>query len=212
MRYNPKTETLYNRGDDFKVIKGDYRRPEFKQLADSQIWVVTEKVDGMSVVWELVRNGQFSYGGRTRKTQFTPEQTAFMENTGAKFSYNARKIFDSHPTLEALSVYAELYGPGIQNGGALSEELEVSAFDITANDIYMPWQRFVETCDMLEVGSVPLIFDWPVTMELARFLTTNGFESSLADIKPEGVVARTPVYMYDAQGRRIMWKLKLSDW
>lgn len=42
----PKIETLYDRGDDFKVDTGRVRRPEF--LVPSS-WIVTEKIDGTNV-------------------------------------------------------------------------------------------------------------------------------------------------------------------
>ena len=46
IREFPKIESLFNRGPDHKVIVGEIRCPEFKQIKN---WLVTEKVDGTNI-------------------------------------------------------------------------------------------------------------------------------------------------------------------
>lgn len=73
-----KIETLYDRGDDFKIDTGRVRRPEF---AIPGSWLVTEKIDGTNVRVSLELNEGFYYRdgspntwavrfyGRTEKAQ-----------------------------------------------------------------------------------------------------------------------------------------------
>ena len=45
MKY-PKIETLFNRDENFKIVEGNYRLPEFENVTN---WTITEKVDGTNV-------------------------------------------------------------------------------------------------------------------------------------------------------------------
>ena len=59
-----------------------------------------------------------------------------------------------------------------------------------------------------DVASVVTIVD---EMRKGSQRSATAVQDSDQTVIPEGVVARTNPYLYDEQGRRIMWKLKVKD-
>lgn len=210
MFYNPKLKTLYRRDDKFKVIPGEYTDQRFA-LIDR--WIVTEKMDGTSIVLRWNAHDFPEFGGRTAKSHFSDDRTEFLQVQLYSAQQEAMAIIDEFD-LDSLSVYAEMIGPGIQSGGRYTDEYELRVFDMRVNDYWLDFDRVVNNCERLGMTHVPVLNNYfplstPDIVEIVR----DGFSASAQDpsYKAEGVVARTNPLLYDNKGDRVMWKLKHSD-
>lgn len=206
MEHYNKIDTLYKRGDDFKVMPGVYTRPEF---ADIRYWYVTEKVDGTSTIIQFTRDG-FEIGGRTANAQL-PHPVSDSLWDIAKFSRRwADGVMDRF-SLSTLTVYGESYGPKINGGGNYSDEVEFRAFDIAADGLFLSPDQFFNSAQSLGISTVPDLGlkSLPEIVDLCR----DGFNSAFAvrPVKAEGIIAKSPVELTNNAGKRLMFKIKTRD-
>lgn len=201
--YNPKTPTLFRRGDDFKVT--DVLTDERFALLNE--WLVTIKYDGQSVILS-VSPDSYGYHGRTANTRFSDAQASFMHDQASVVSKRLRQ----HPVYEGkdVAIYAELIGPGINGNKHELDEFELHVFDVRINGFWLDWFNMVGVCDdsCLEPvrnigGSAMLTLDEIVS--IVKNKAGRGGEYF------EGVVARSDPYLYDNKGNRLMFKLKATD-
>lgn len=201
--YNPKTKTLFKRGDDFKVT-GVLTDERYSQLKG---WLVTNKDDGCSTILSITPD-DYSYHGRTANTRFSDAQASFMHDQASVVSKRLRQ----HPVYEGkdVAIYAELIGPGINGNKHELDEFELHVFDVRINGFWLDWFNMVGVCDdsCLEPvrnigGSAMLTLDEIVSV--VKNKAGRGGEYF------EGVVARSDPYLYDNKGNRLMFKLKATD-
>jgi len=211
MFYNPKLKTIYRRDENFKVIPGEYTDPRFGLVKN---WIATEKVDGTSVVLRWNAHDFPEFGGRTAKSHFADDRTEFLQVQLYSAQQAAMKIVDEFG-IDSLSVYAEMYGPGIQSGGRYTDEYELRVFDMRVNDYWLDFHRVIDNCDRLGFESVPVMNNYfPLDEFDIVEMVRDGFVSCIAhdrDYLAEGIVARTDPLLYDNKGDRVMWKIKHSD-
>ena len=204
--YNPKTETLYNRGDDFKVTD-KFRKPEFGLIKD---WTFYEKVDGTSVILhyeQLLTNSTFY--GRTARSKFNSNQSRFMVYALRRTHEAAVSILATH-MLASLDVYAELVGPDLQGNPYMFGGYRLYVFDMRVNDKnWLDSSNVENNCAILGLDSVP--FMGVESTHYISELVRRGFTSAIRAVESEGVVMRTDPLLYDNRGNRIVAKLKHSD-
>jgi ATP-dependent RNA circularization protein (DNA/RNA ligase family) len=232
----PKIETIFNRDSKFKVIDGEYRLQEFKNIKE---WCVTEKIDGTNVriIYEPIRvvmglsyeetlykcvGMQVRFCGRTDEADFHPDLLVYLQKT---FTLEKlEKVFNStgkeYPT---VILFVEGYGPKIQSGGNYRKDISVRLFDVFIVDGKNPlggWWLEPENVDdvamKLEVLTVPFLGE--MTTEAAvDFVKTKSYSivSLVEGGNPknlmEGIVARTKPLLFTRRGERLVWKLKWRD-
>jgi ATP-dependent RNA circularization protein (DNA/RNA ligase family) len=209
MKY-PKIETLYNRDDNFKVVPGDFRVPEFALV---KRWLFTEKIDGRNHRIILHHDGQVKHRGRTDRAQF-----ADFEMAGAQAAIDEDQLRyvikegDSGWPLTIL--YGELYGPKIQGGGKYRDDVGFRLFDIRIEDWWMNWSDVVDIGTQLGLQIVPVLGEYdswlPTCLDELLDLLPDGSRLEKPG-EPEGVVARTEPLLMTRRGDRLMWKLKVRD-
>ena len=202
--YNPKCKTLFRRGDDFKVTD-ELTDPRFWQIGN---WVATKKMDGTSVIISIHNgvDGGYSFHGRTAKSQFTPAMQQFLDDAASEALFSLA----DHGVYQA-DIYAELFGEGIQGNPHGMEGMHLRVFDVRIGDFWLDWENVEDVAvkagllpvDVLMVGSTESIVEY-----------IKSYAQHKGDDIPyfEGVVARTDPLLYDNQGNRMMWKLKVSDY
>jgi hypothetical protein len=220
MKTYPKIETLYNRGDDFKV-DFSLRRPEFGLINK---WMVQEKVDGTNirVNYSLDRqpvmhfgNAQpaFVFGGRTDNALLPAPLLARLN-----------EIFDDEQAAECrarcveygvreITFFGEGFGPGIQNGSLYGPSVDFICFDILVDDrTWLQPADVIEVCAEQEILRVPIL-GWHTTSEIEE-MVRKGVRSQIApNAIPacEGIIARPIQNLFDQRGNRVMFKLKTTD-
>jgi ATP-dependent RNA circularization protein (DNA/RNA ligase family) len=220
----PKIETLFDRGEDFLVEVGSYRRPEFA-LIDR--WLVTEKVDGTNIRLGWTMSGESllsQIGGRTDNAQIPAPLFAVLRDLCDDITPKVGEIMNEHD-LNAYVLYGEGYGAKIQSGGWYREDQGFTLFDVRAGGSWLDDDAVTSTAERLGLERVPLLRPpgledsesddrmWWTLREIVHDVST-GLRSRVARVEPrqmEGIVARPPVPLYDRRGERVMFKLKTKD-
>jgi ATP-dependent RNA circularization protein (DNA/RNA ligase family) len=211
MREYPKTDNLYKRNPKKKseLLIGQFTRPEFELI---KRWHVSEKVDGTNVRLSFDRFGDFEYKGRTDNAQFTIGQENYLEDLCFTIR-DAVKDNMANYGLTFMTLYGELYGPRIQAGGNYSDDLGFRMFDVLVNDKTWLGPASVEAnAKAFGLDLVPVLGIME-TDEIFELVST-GFVSTFSknrEYQAEGIVAVTPVPMYDQRGERVKFKLKNCD-
>lgn len=204
--FNPKLLTLFKRDDKFKVIPGEYTNPRFAQVGE---WLVTEKMDGTSVILSIHNgvDGGYSYYGRTAKSQFTPAMSEFLDDAASMALFSLADY-----GINQVDLYAELCGPGIQGNPHGLTEMKLFVFDVRIGDFWLDWTNVK---DVAAQAGLETVYEYPGTHTVESMLMdldpNHKLHIPLGDKYLEGFVARTDPLLYDNQGNRIMWKLKVSD-
>jgi ATP-dependent RNA circularization protein (DNA/RNA ligase family) len=207
----PKTENLFKRNPNKKseLLIGTYTREEFAYISS---WYVTEKVDGTNVQLKFSRDSLYEINGRTANAQFTIGQESFLDNLGFEINHEVVKTMENFG-LDTMTLYGELYGPRIQAGGNYSNELGFRLFDIMVNDKTWLGPKAVEA--NAEAFGLELVPSFGIMTKNEIFeMVQTGFVSTFSqnrEYQAEGIVAVTPVPMYDQRGNRIKFKLKSLD-
>ncbi len=200
MEYH-KIETLYERGDNFKI------KPELilknRVYGIIKTWHWTEKIDGTNVraIW---KDGKLSFNGKTDNAQ--------MPGDLIKWLYEHVKpeaMADIFQGTNAV-VYGEGYGAGIQKGGLYSSTKKFIGFDVLVEDKW--WLSREDTNDVLiklGLDSVPYLGE--MTLEEATAKVKQGFPSAIGTAQAEGMVGRPIETLFDKKGHRLIVKLKTKD-
>lgn len=211
MREYPKTDNLYKRNPKKKseLLIGQFTRPEYGLINS---WYVSEKVDGTNVRLTFDKVGDYEYQGRTDNAQFTIGQENFLDDLCFNIGAAVRESI-AHFNLDFMTLYGELYGPRIQAGGNYSDNLGFRMFDILVNGKTWLGPSAVEA--NAKAFGVDLVPSFGImTTEQIFSLVSGGFVSTFSqnrEYAAEGIVAVTPVPMYDQRGERIKFKLKTKD-
>lgn len=212
----PKIETLWNRGPDFKVVPGEYRKPEFRLPRE---WLVTEKIDGTNVR-VLFRNApdhfgsdddqHVQYAGRTDRAQMYVPLMRYLHQT-----FTAAKLLAAFGPGVTGVLYGEGYGAGIQRGGVYRPDPAVRLFDVRVGDWWLNWTDVADVALKLGIETVPSlgrVYLYEVVAKVSDGSRVARDESESGVVTAmEGVVARTDPLLFDQAGDRVMWKLKGKD-
>ena len=199
--YNPKTKTLFERDDKFKVKVGHLTDERFGYIDK---WILTEKMDGTSVILSVGKNGDEFYG-RTAKSQFTPAMAQYLETALTSACAN---LYDHG--IEEADIYAELFGEGIQGNPHGMRGMYLNVFDVRIGGFWLDLDNMTDVARKAGLNSVAVmgVTDISGAVKYVRDEQV-GITGQLGYV--EGVVARTRKYLYDNQGNRLTWKLKRSD-
>lgn len=202
--YNPKCKTLFKRDDKFKVTD---------ELTDSRFWqigqwVATRKMDGTSVILSIHNgvDGGYSFYGRTAKSQFTPAMSEFLDDaaSNALFSLADEGVYQA-------DIYAELFGQGIQGNPHGMEGMHLRVFDVRIGGYWLDWENVDDVAAKAGLTPVDVMFVGSAD-EIARYVQSVADTNYEGAPYFEGIVARTDPWLYDNQGNRMMFKLKVSDY
>ncbi len=205
----PKIDTLYNRGNDKKVLVGQVRRPEFNTI---KYWSLAEKVDGMNIRASLL-NGNVVIA--SRYANYTEDVPAGLL-TVLQNIFTADKVvaaFD--PGVEA-TIFGEGFGPGI-NGGKYANHYSYRLFDVNVGGWWLERINMLDVANKLGVQAVPeigiLTGDLPKSKIELRDILDESIVAAEEGGKcvPEGIVARSYPVLFNRKGERAMWKLKVKD-
>lgn len=205
----PKIETLYERGADFSVTDV-LRSPVIGTISK---WLVTEKIDGTNIRIDLRRDGdedRVTFGGRTASAQIPADLIAYLQRTFTVEKMAALRI-DDDPV--PITLFGEGYGPGIQKGGgAYRKDKAVILFDVLIADRWwLDYEKVVEIGAKLDVPVVPCLGVWGMDEIRANVPTLRSVIAARIDREAEGIVARPIETLYDKHGKRLVIKLKASD-
>ena len=151
----PKIETIFDRDENFKVVEGKYRLPEFENIKE---WYVTEKIDGTNIRiiyepqfppkegglrWGLAHEVSYAghtlrFAGKTDKAQLHPNLITYLHKT-----FTIEKLHEVFPDKHIegepsqyphVILFGEGYGPKIQTGGNYRKNISLRLFDVFVKD------------------------------------------------------------------------------
>lgn len=221
----PKIDTLFERGEDFKVDTNRLRRPEF---TIPRRWFVTEKIDGTNIRVSLEltaadpgdpENWSVRFYGRTASAQIPKFLLAHLQRT-----FTLPKLLGlCRGKLEEpyypVVLYGEGYGAKIQKGGGeyrRDGDVSFRLFDVRIGGT---WLRRIDVEDVArQLGILP-VPRFGENWELGEIVEAvkNGLLSRVAFLEgaegteAEGVVVSTDPPLFNSRGQRLTWKLKTKD-
>lgn len=211
-----KIDTLFERHDNFSI---DPTRLKNAVIGTINSWEVTEKIDGTNVRIMLAEDGTVTFGGRSNNAQMPADLLHYLHATftpgGSTEKMRAALWLDHKPTAAVL--YGEGYGAGIQKGGYYRSDKAFRLFDVLIGDKWwLNWTNTTDVANKLGIKTVPLLGTWTldhiVETVQAGLMSVTALEDSLTASAPaEGIVARPLEPLFDRQMRRIIIKLKTSD-
>lgn len=213
-----KIETLLDRDPEtFMVIEGKYRRPEFGIIDP---WIVTEKIDGTNIRLHFYYEEkpalddiivEYEIGGRTENAQIQTNLFGPLKDICEKIRGGVGNILSAYG-LQSLTIYGEGYGAGVQNGGKYRKDRGFAVFDMSIDDVaYLSYDQTAQNCFELGLEHVPEIGTMR-RQEIVNLVSSNSLVSRYGNFPAEGVVARPLVELRNVRGRRVMFKLKRSDY
>lgn len=203
-----KIETLYKRDMEGtkELVKGLFRDPAVELLKNVE-WIWTEKVDGTNirVQWD---GHEVEFGGRTDKATIP---TPLLSKLESIFKTNeSEEIFEQLFGDKSVVLFGEGYGGKIQAAGPLySKEVDFILFDVQCGNYYFPREKVEEIAKALSVKVVPIVGHG--TLDKAVEYVKANQNSTLGDLKMEGIVCRPKVELKDNSGNRLIVKIKYRD-
>ncbi len=215
MEYH-KIETLFDRDENFSVDTSKLRNPVY---ASFKTWHVTEKIHGTNIRIILNESGQVVIGGRTDAAQMP---TDLINILLAMFPVDKMKaafwLPDEKGQVQPVKaiLYGEGYGAGIQSGGSYRPDKSFRLFDVlVADQHWLDWKNVEDVAQKLGIKTVPYLGNWTldeiVEQVKAGLYSQVAHEDSGQTTKAEGIVGRTIEPLFDRRGKRIILKLKTSD-
>lgn len=203
-----KINTIFKRGEDHKLIEGEFCSKEIRYLSDNE-WLFTEKVDGTNI--RIMFDGEkISYGGKTDNAQMHVDlMEALRELFNDKLDL-FKKTFVAPEGIEtSVCFYGEGYGAGIQKGGCYRQDKSFVLFDIKVGNTWLNRNDVEEVARLFNIDIVPIIGLGTIAEMIE--MTIKGFKSQWGDFIAEGIVARPLIEMRDRRGNRIITKTKHKD-
>lgn len=213
MEYH-KIETLYERDEKTHRLKPELilKNPVYGLI---KTWQWTEKIDGTNirVIWSP--SLPLKFGGKTDNAQMHADLIKWISE-----NITAKKMNAVFPD-QAVVIYGEGYGAGIQKGGGdYSPTKKLIVFDVFVFDAinsklggwWLNWENACDVAKRLGLETVPYIGDF--TLEQATEIVKNGFKSKasvVASKDAEGMVGRPLEALFDKKGHRLIVKLKTKD-
>lgn len=215
MEYH-KIETLFERDGKF-VVTEQLRNPVYGAFMK---WHVTEKIDGTNIRVTLDDEGRVFFGGRTDAAQLHADLVRHLQETFTPAKMRAA-LWRPDETGEIKPVkavlYGEGYGAGIQKGGGLyRKDKAFRLFDVLVDDRWwLDWPNVEDVAAKLGIKTTPYLGDFTldeiVAMVKAGVPSVVSVEDSGQERMAEGVIGRTIEPLFDRRGKRVILKLKTSD-
>ena len=200
-----KIQSVFKRDpeNNFKTFLDEYSIPEFEYLANNQ-WVWTEKIDGTNirVCWD---GTDVTFEGRTDKAQIP---TFLLEELTQMFPPEKFSMFD---TDAPVVLYGEGYGARIQKGGGnyIPDGVSFILFDVRIGNWWLERTAVQDLAESLEIRHVPVI-GMGTLSEMVTLVCTD-IHSQWGNFDAEGIVARPEIELFGRNGKRIITKLKCTD-
>ena len=117
-----------------------------------------------------------------------------------------------------ITLYGEAYGAGIQKGGGdyrKDGDISFRLFDVLVGDHWLTWNNVMNVAHDVGVQTVPFM-GFHDTEDIVSHVQ-KGFFSRVAAEEgiprlAEGIVACTDPYLFDNNGRRVVFKTKTKDY
>lgn len=206
VEYN-KIDTVFNRDiyGTKRLIVDSWRNEAVEYLKDSR-WQFTEKFDGTNirVIWD---GHSISFAGRTDKAIIPQHLLEYLNKTFS--TQEVEQLFEQVYGDKQVILFGEGYGYKIQNGGNYRNDVSFILFDVMIGENYQERQWVQETAVMLGIDVVPIVLEG--TIEEAIEFVKKHPKSTVGTAFMEGVVGRPAVELRDRTGKRIIVKIKYSD-
>ena len=204
MNTYPKINTLWERDEKGRIIRGRYAVPEFEYLKDAQ-WVFTEKVDGTNirVNWDGLAT---QFGGRTDDAQIHNGLVQYLRDTFTDAKLGGKFGFD------AATLYGEGYGAKIGKGGGnyKPDGQSFALFDVRIGDFWLKRDAICEIATALNIHTVPVFFTG--TLAEAEAEGHRRVQERVGRLSGGGLVGKPVVELHDRRGERIIVKMKTRDY
>lgn len=185
-----------------KLIPGEWRRPEYEYLANSE-WHFTEKVDGTNIRVLYDGGDHVEFRGRTDKSQIPKH---LLEKLQELFPLEKMKTLSG-----PICLYGEGYGVKIQSGGKyISGGVDFTLFDVRVDDWWLENENTLGIANQLDIKPVPTWGKGTLIHAITE-VTKGRLQSHYGDFIPEGLVARPAVQLFNRKGERIILKIKAKD-
>lgn len=134
-------------------------------------------------------------------------------------SYNIRDVRCKCVEPYPITIYGEGYGAHIQPGGGdyrKQGDVSFRLFDVlVADKFWLTWENVELVAKRLGIKTVPLLTGRTGRQAIVDFVR-DGFKSIVAEEEgtprlAEGIVARTDPYLFNNNGRRVVFKTKTKD-
>lgn len=206
VEYN-KIDTVFNRDiyGTKRLIVDSWRNETVEYLKDSR-WQFTEKFDGTNirVIWD---GHSISFAGRTDKAIIPQHLLEYLNKTFS--TQEVEQLFEQVYGDKQVILFGEGYGYKIQNGGNYRNDVSFILFDVMIGENYQERRWVEETAVMLGIDVVPIVLEG--TIEEAIEFVKKHPKSTVGTAFMEGVVGRPAVELRDRTGKRIIVKIKYSD-
>lgn len=206
VEYN-KIDTVFNRDiyGTKRLIVDSWRNEAVEYLKDSR-WQFTEKFDGTNI--RVIWDGHYiSFAGRTDKAIIPQHLLEYLNKTFS--TQEVEQLFEQVYGDKQVILFGEGYGYKIQNGGNYRNDVSFILFDVMIGENYQERQWVEETAVMLGIDVVPIVLEG--TIEEAIEFVKKHPKSTVGTAFMEGVVGRPAVELRDRTGKRIIIKIKYSD-
>lgn len=210
----PKINSIYKRDDRGRFIDGAWSRDEFEFLCDKP-WQWTEKVDGTNIRLYWTPGQTFGIEGptefikgRTDRAQIPPKLLSALIAI-----YTTVPFPDVFADADSgVVLYGEGYGAGIQKGGGnYRPDPSFVLFDVKVGDWWLKRDAVKDIGEGLGVAVVPPALEGSIA-DAVKAVRDDEIPSGWSGIKrPEGVVGRPLVDLFNRRGERIITKIKAKD-
>ena len=200
-----KIQTLFKRdmeNNPKRLLEGKWTLPEFEFLANN-IWVFTEKVDGMNIRI-MLQDGAVTFGGKTDAAQIPAQLVSRLNERFLPLAGKMQEVFGCDACL-----YGEGYGAKIQGGGNYRQDQDFVLFDVKVSDWWLQRADVEDVAQNLGLHVVPIIGEG--TLHDAIAAAKGGIASTWGDFQAEGIVARPKTELKTRSGHRIITKIKCRD-
>lgn len=208
MKYYHKIETLFERDEKTKkLIEGKFRNPTVEFLKDN-LWIFTEKIDGMNTIifWD---GHKVFFGGRTERAEIPKP---LLERLETLFGGIANEeLFEQKFGENEVILYGEGYGPKIQNGGLYRDSVDFILFDVMINGNFQPRESVEDIAKYFSIDIVPIILEGTLQDGIEYVKTNPDSVIAKNGAKMEGLVGRPKVELRDRRGNRLIVKIKWED-
>ena len=202
-QYHKISNVFRRTTDTFKLIEGDWMKPEFEYLQNN-LWHVTEKVDGTNIRIQVTKDG-LKFRGKSDNAQMpTPLLEHLMAIFGGDNFTKITQMFD-----QDFCIYGEGYGGSIQKGSKYNPTQTFTLFDVKVGNNWLGEEDLLTFAGSLNLPRVPIIGE--MTLIDAIEFAKKGFKSHYGDFNAEGIIAKPLVELTNEYGERVIVKIKSLD-
>lgn len=167
----PKIETLFERGDDKKVIN----RLRVTDFNNVKRIIMLEKIDGVNaqIVFSInYENLKVNIRFCSRETEIKEKDVCCIAKTCcaklkldkiAEWYYNTYALDQKTAVVKEVApevrLFGEVYGNGVRGGIIYSKEKDFRLFDIQVGENFMNYEQVLMIANELEIKAPQMIFD-----------------------------------------------------